>query len=73
MEFLIALLINLLIIAFFVVVVFWVIGLLAAAFEVPPKVIAILKAIIALIFLLWVLQILLGHAPGFYTLPLHTR
>ena len=71
MELLIGLLINLLIIALIVVVVFWVLGILAAAFELPPKIIVIVKAIIALIVLLWVIEILLGSTPGFYPIHLH--
>lgn len=69
MEFLIALLINLLVIALIVLVVFWVLGIIATALELPPKIIAVVKAILALIVLLWVIEILLGHAPGFYALP----
>ena len=45
MTFLIAILINLLILALFVAIVLWVIDLLAGAFGFPPKILVILKAI----------------------------
>jgi len=48
----IALLINLLILALIVVVVMWVIDLVASAIGFPPKVAVLLKAIIVLIALL---------------------
>lgn len=71
MELLIGLLINLLILALIVVVVFWVLGILASAFELPPKIVVIVKAIIVLIILLWVIQVFLGNTTGFYPVPRH--
>lgn len=69
MEFLIALLINVLILALVVIVLFWILGLIAAALEAPPKIVLIIKAIIGLIVLLWLLQILFGAGVTFY--PIH--
>lgn len=65
MEFIIGLLINLLIIALIVAIIFWVLGM----FGLPANIIQIVRAIIALIVLLWLIQILLGNANGFY--PVH--
>lgn len=70
MEFLIALIINLLVLALIVLFIFWIVGLIASAFEVPPKIVAIIKAIIGLIVLLYLLQILFGTGPAFYPLRL---
>ena len=69
MTFLIAILINLLILALFVAIVLWVIDLVAGTFGFPPKILVILKAIIVLVALLALIQILLGGWPGFY--PYH--
>lgn len=69
MEYLVALLINLLILAIIVVVVFWVLGLLAETLGFPPKVLTLLKAIIALIVLLWLVHALSWHGAMIYPLP----
>lgn len=69
MEFLIALLINLLIFALIVCVVFWVIDVIGAAFTAQPKFIMLIKAIIALIVLLWLLELVFGRGVAFY--PIH--
>lgn len=65
----IALLLNLLILALIVVVVLWVIDLIAGAIGFPPKVATIIKAIIILIALLFFIQTLTGGWAGFY--PYH--
>ncbi len=69
MALLIGILINLLILALIVAIVLWVIDLVASAFGFPPRIVAIIKAIIVLIALLSLIQILLGGWPGFY--PYH--
>ncbi len=71
MDLLIGLLINLLILALIICVLFWVLGMIASALELPPKIIAIVKCIVALICLLWIIEILLGGAVGFYPVHLH--
>lgn len=71
MEFLIALLINLLVCVILILVVFWIIGLFAE--EIPPRILKVVKAIITLIFLLWLLEVLFGHGPTFYPVPHLTR
>lgn len=65
MEFLLALVINLLILALFILLIFWVLGMLGL----PENILKIAKAIIGIVVLIWLLEVVLGHAPGFYTLP----
>ena len=65
----IALLINLLILALIVVVVLWVVDLITNAVGFPPKIATIIKAIIILIALLCFVETLTGRWAGFY--PLH--
>ncbi len=66
MTSIIALLINLLVLALIVVVVLWVIDLVAGAIGFPPKVATIIKAIVILIALLFFIQTLTGGWTGFY-------
>ncbi len=66
MEFLIALCINLLILALIVFVVMWVVDLCAEAIGFPPRIVAIIKAIVVLIALLIFIQTLTGGWHGFY-------
>jgi hypothetical protein len=69
MLFVIALLINLLILALIVLVVLWVVDLVAGAIVFPPKIVAIVKAIIVLIALLVFIESLTGGWAGFYHYP----
>ncbi len=62
----IALLINLLILALIVVIVLWVIDLLSGALGFPAKIATIIKAIIVLIALLFFIEMLTGGWTGFY-------
>lgn len=63
MEPLVSLLIHLLILALTLVVVGWVAQLVVSALGGPPHVLIIVRAILALIFLLWLLNALVGIGP----------
>jgi hypothetical protein len=71
MALIIGLFIYLLILALIVVVILWVIDLVASAIGMPPKIVAILKAIIVLLALLVFIETITGGWTGFY--PYHAR
>lgn len=58
-----AFLINLLLFALVVAVVWWVLGIVANAVGVPANIMQILRAIVVLIFLVYLIGGLTGHAP----------
>lgn len=69
MTLIIGLLINLIVLAIIVVVVLWVLDLVASSIGWPPKITALLKALIILLALLIFVSALTGGWSGFY--PVH--
>lgn len=73
MTLIIGLLINLIVLAIIVVVVLWVLDLVATAIDWPPKITALLKALIILLALLIFVSTLTGGWSGFYPIQHHTQ
>ena len=64
MEPLVSLLIHLLVLALILVIIGWVAQLVIGSLGGPPHVLTIVRAILALIFLLWLIGVLMGTGPG---------